>query len=79
MPHHPLPTRRCRHTDEGADFKAALACLGAAGSAFAEKLDKEAKKWLDEVKPIMLTEEEKTFRELKDEVCNDRRNVHHAQ
>ena len=29
-------------------------------------LDKEAKKWLDEVKPIMLPEEEKTYRDLKD-------------
>jgi GWxTD domain-containing protein len=45
---------------------AALACLGAAGSAFAQKLDKEEKKWLDEVKAIMLVDEEKTFRELKD-------------
>ena len=44
----------------------ALACLGAADAALAQKLDKEEKKWLDEVKPIMLAEEEKTFRELKD-------------
>ncbi|PYQ03908.1 MAG: hypothetical protein DMF82_12105 [Acidobacteria bacterium] len=29
-------------------------------------LDKDAKKWLDEVKPIMLPEEEKTYRDLKD-------------
>jgi len=29
-------------------------------------LDKEAKKWLDEVKPIMLPEEEKMYRDLKD-------------
>jgi GWxTD domain-containing protein len=29
-------------------------------------LDKEAKKWLDEVKPIMLPDEEKTYRDLKD-------------
>jgi GWxTD domain-containing protein len=42
----------------------ALACVGAGGTAFAEKLDKDAKKWLDEVKPIMLADEEKTFREL---------------
>jgi GWxTD domain-containing protein len=29
-------------------------------------LDKDAKKWLDEVKPIMLPDEEKTYRDLKD-------------
>ena len=29
----------------------------------AQKLDKEDKKWLDEVRPIMLPDEEKTFRE----------------
>jgi GWxTD domain-containing protein len=35
-------------------------------SARADKLDKEDKKWLDEVRPIMLPDEEKTFRDLKD-------------
>ena len=39
-------------------------CLLSAPAARA--LDKEAKKWLDEVKPIMLPEEEKTYRDLKD-------------
>ena len=29
-------------------------------------LDKDAKKWLDEVKPIILPDEEKTYRDLKD-------------
>ncbi|MGH9889664.1 MAG: GWxTD domain-containing protein, partial [bacterium] len=57
-----------RHT---LSVAAALACLGAAGSAFAEKLDKEAKKWLDEVRPIMLADEEKTFRDLKDKSERD--------
>jgi len=32
----------------------------------ARALDKDAKKWLDEVKPIMLPDEEKTYRDLKD-------------
>jgi GWxTD domain-containing protein len=39
-------------------------CLLSASAVRA--LDKEAKKWLDEVKPIMLLEEEKTYRDLKD-------------
>ena len=39
-------------------------CVLAAPAARA--LDKEAKKWLDEVKPIILAEEEKTYRDLKD-------------
>ena len=43
---------------------AALALAPAA--ARAQKLDKEEKKWLDEVRPIMLPDEEKTFRGLKD-------------
>ena len=43
---------------------AALA-LAPAG-ARADKLDKEDKKWLDDVRPIMLPDEEKTFRDLKD-------------
>jgi GWxTD domain-containing protein len=45
---------------------AVLICLAPVSSAFAQKLDKEEKKWLDEVRPIMLAEEEKTYRELKD-------------
>jgi len=39
-------------------------CLLSAPAARA--LDKEGKKWLDEVKPIMLPDEEKTYRDLKD-------------
>ena len=45
----------------------ALAVLSLApAAARADKLDKEDKKWLDEVKPLMLPDEEKTFRDLKD-------------
>ncbi len=39
--------------------------------ARAAKLDKDAKKWLDEVRPIMLPEEEKTFRDLNDKADRD--------
>jgi GWxTD domain-containing protein len=45
---------------------AALLLLAAAASA-ADKLDKESKKWLDEVAPIMLPQEERIFRDLKKE------------
>ncbi len=34
--------------------------------ARAQKLDKEEKSWLDEVRPIMLPDEEKTYKNLKD-------------
>jgi GWxTD domain-containing protein len=44
---------------------AALSLAGAAESR-AQKLDKEQKKWLDGVRPIMLPDEEKTFKDLKD-------------
>ena len=44
---------------------AALLWLGPA-AAVAQKLDKDAKKWLEEVRPIILPDEEKTYRELKD-------------
>src|SRR5262245_41030404 len=37
----------------------------------ADKLDKEAKKWLDDVAPLMLPEEEKTFKNLKDKADRD--------
>src|ERR1041384_846776 len=52
-------------------FRLTLALAVAAVSlapalARADKLDKEDKKWLDEVKPLMLPDEEKTFRDLKD-------------
>jgi len=36
------------------------------GLAAAQKLDKDDRKWLDEVRPIMLQDEEKTFKGLKD-------------
>jgi GWxTD domain-containing protein len=36
------------------------------GLAAAQKLDKDDKKWLDDVRPIMLVEEEKTYKGLKD-------------
>lgn len=42
------------------------ACLAAVPAARADKLDKESKQWLDDVAPIMLVAEEKTFKELKD-------------
>src|SRR5437762_1493012 len=35
-------------------------------SVRADKLDKDDKRWLDEVRPLMLPDEEKTFRDLKD-------------
>src|SRR3954467_6647755 len=38
----------------------------APAAARADKLDKDDKKWLDDVRPIMLPEEEKTYRDLKD-------------
>jgi GWxTD domain-containing protein len=45
----------------------AVAALSLApAAARADKLDKEDKKWLDEVRPLMLPDEEKTFRDLKD-------------
>jgi GWxTD domain-containing protein len=34
--------------------------------AAAQKLDKDDKKWLDEVRPILLTDEEKTYKGLKE-------------
>jgi GWxTD domain-containing protein len=40
--------------------------LGILSAPAVHALDKEAKKWLDEVKPIMLPDEEKTYRALKD-------------
>jgi GWxTD domain-containing protein len=40
--------------------------LGILSAPALRALDKEGKKWLDEVKPIMLPDEEKTYRALKD-------------
>jgi GWxTD domain-containing protein len=45
---------------------AAALCLAGAAESRAQKLDKEQKKWLEDVKPIMLPDEEKTYRELKE-------------
>jgi GWxTD domain-containing protein len=40
--------------------------LGLLSAPVLRALDKEGKKWLDDVKPIMLPDEEKTYRALKD-------------
>lgn len=45
---------------------AAVSFAAPAGASGAEKLDKEAKRWLEEVRPLILPDEEKTFRSLKD-------------
>src|SRR5512134_3217481 len=46
------------------------AVLLAVPAAQADKMDKESKKWADDVKPILLSDEEKVFKDLKDK--NDR-------
>ena len=43
----------------------ALVVASTASLAGAQKMDKDAKRWLDEARPIMLAEEEKIYRELK--------------
>jgi GWxTD domain-containing protein len=43
-----------------------LALVSRAAPARAQKLDKDDKKFLDEVRPILLPDEEKTFKKLKD-------------
>jgi GWxTD domain-containing protein len=45
---------------------ALLALAALAGPARAQKLDKDDKKWLDEVRPILPSDEEKQFKGLKD-------------
>lgn len=50
---------------------AAALCLAGAAESGAQKLDKEQKKWLDDHRPIMLPDEEKTYRELKDRADRD--------
>jgi GWxTD domain-containing protein len=51
---------------------AALAAVALPVAALgAEKLDKDSKKWLDHVRPIMLPDEEKVFRDLKDKGDRD--------
>ena len=44
----------------------ALLLLLAPLAALAQKMDKQDKAWVDHIRPIMLPDEEKTFRELKD-------------
>jgi GWxTD domain-containing protein len=47
-------------------FALALVLALAPLAARADKLDKDDKKWLDQVKPIMLADEERTFRNLQE-------------
>lgn len=47
-------------------FATALLLVLSPLAALAQKLDKQDRAWLDHVRPIMLPEEEKAFRELKD-------------
>ena len=49
----------------------AALCWLAPGAAVAQKLDKDAKKWLEDVRPIILPDEEKTYRELKEKADRD--------
>jgi len=49
----------------------ALLTLLASGPGLAIALDKEDKKWLDEVRPIMLPDEEKTFKDLEKDADRD--------
>ncbi len=45
--------------------------LGAPAAVHAQKMDKDQKKWLEDVKPIMLADEEKTYKDLKDKADRD--------
>ncbi|HET9316144.1 MAG TPA: GWxTD domain-containing protein [Vicinamibacteria bacterium] len=45
---------------------AVLALSLVPAAAHAQKMDKDEKKWLEDVKPIMLADEEKTYKDLKD-------------
>jgi GWxTD domain-containing protein len=45
---------------------ALLALLALPATAPAQKLDKDDKNWLDDVRPILMSDEEKTFKDLKD-------------
>ena len=49
-------------------FAALVLSVGAPTAVLAQKLDKDQKKWLEDVKPIMLADEEKTFKDLKDKL-----------
>jgi GWxTD domain-containing protein len=44
----------------------AVLCWLGPSAVVAQKLDKDQKKWLDDVRPIILPDEEKTYRELKE-------------
>jgi GWxTD domain-containing protein len=50
----------------GRSFATALLALVTPLAALAQKLDKQDKTWLDHVRPILLPDEDKTFRELKE-------------
>jgi GWxTD domain-containing protein len=50
---------------------AALALFLSAPAVEAQKMDKEHKKWLEGVKPIILADEEKTYKDLKDKGDQD--------
>jgi len=52
-------------------FAVLAVSLGAPAAVHAQKLDKDQKKWLEDVKPIMLPDEEKTFKDLKDKADRD--------
>ncbi len=43
-----------------------VAALLRPGAALAQKLEKDEKKWLDEVRPLMLADEERQYKKLKD-------------
>src|SRR5688500_4278364 len=44
----------------------AVLCVLGPGAAYAQKMDKDAKKWLEDVRPLILPDEEKTYKQLKD-------------
>jgi GWxTD domain-containing protein len=44
---------------------------GAPAAVQAQKMDKDQKKWMDDVRPIMLADEEKTYKDLKDKSDRD--------
>src|SRR5262245_74990 len=47
-------------------FRLVFALLPVAAPAFAQKMDKDEKKFIDDVRPILLPDEEKTWKGLKD-------------
>jgi GWxTD domain-containing protein len=52
-------------------FAALALTLCAPAAVLAQKMDKDQKKWLEDVKPIMLADEEKTYKDLKDKQDRD--------